>query len=116
MTYFRQNEPQQSPVREDARKPAEQEGRYAVKPEYQDRYDDGFDELNEQEEYEDEELTLTEKKQKANRIATALHAGNVTAVITGAILILILLGFLMTMISFVLNDINRSFTLFQTKF
>ena len=102
MTYFRQNEPQQSPVREDARKPAEQEGRYAVKPEYQDRYDD--------------ELTLTEKKQKANRIATALHAGNVTAVITGAILILILLGFLMTMISFVLNDINRSFTLFQTKF
>ena len=75
MTYFRQNEPQQSPVREDARKPAEQEGRYAVKPEYQDRYDDGFDELKAKAAKFDElEEASKSELQKATEKATALEA------------------------------------------
>ena len=43
-------------------------------------------------------------------------AGNLTAVITGTVVILVLLALLMNMIGFVINDADRNFTLFQTKF
>ena len=42
-------------------------------------------------------------------------AGNLFAVITGAVAILLLLALLFNMISFVLNDADRNFTLFQTR-
>ena len=43
-------------------------------------------------------------------------AGNLAAVITGTVAILALLALLMSMIGFVLNDADRNFTLFQTRF
>ena len=43
-------------------------------------------------------------------------AGNITAVIAGTVVILLLLALLMNMIGFVLNDADRNFTLFQTQF
>jgi hypothetical protein len=43
-------------------------------------------------------------------------AGNLAAVITGSVVILILLALLMSMVSFVLNDADRNFTLFQMRF
>ena len=63
------------------------------------------------------ELTPEEKKAiRTKRFRMASGAGNVTAVITGTLVILLLLAFLMNMIGFVLNDADRNFTLFQTRF
>ena len=45
-----------------------------------------------------------------------MGAGNLVAVIGGAVVILVLLSLLFNMIHFVVNDMNRSFSLFQTNF
>ena len=77
-------------------------------------YDDGFDPPP-----TEEEIMLSEEEQKAIRkkhFQIASGAGNLTAIITGAVVILVLLAFLMNMISFVLNDADRNFTLFQNRF
>ena len=51
-----------------------------------------------------------------HRFRTAYDVGNIAAVIGGALLILVLLALLMSMIGFVLNDADRNFMLFQTRF
>ncbi len=82
----------------------------------EDVYDDGFDELMD-ETGEIPELTeeeLDEKKQNHARLAYG--AGNLFGVITGAVLILILLTLIFSMVYFVINDMGRSFSLFQTNF
>lgn len=77
-------------------------------------YDDGFDELNEEEETElDPE---EEKEKKRDRFKLAVGAGNLIAVIGGTVAILLLLTLLFNMIYFVMNDIGRNFSLFQTNF
>lgn len=77
----------------------------------EEEYDDGFDELTEEEEPElDPE---TKKELKRDRFRLAVGAGNLVAVIGGAVAILLLLTLLFNMIYFVINDMGRSFTLFQ---
>lgn len=77
----------------------------------EEEYDDGFDELTEEEEPElDPE---TKKELKKDRFRLAVGAGNLVAVIGGTVAILLLLTLLFNMIYFVINDMGRSFTLFQ---
>lgn len=110
MAYFRANESEetkrQAPVASDEQS-AEQE-------EYiESDYDDGFDDLENEEE---EELTDEEIHEiRRHRFRLASGAGNLAAVITGTLVILLLLALLFNMIGFVLNDADRNFTLFQTR-
>ena len=77
----------------------------------EEEYDDGFDELTEEEEPElDPE---TKKELKRDRFRLAVGAGNLVAVIGGTVAILLLLTLLFNMLYFVINDMGRSFTLFQ---
>ena len=112
MAYFRENE-----TEETKRQPLPISGKEAADEttEYiESDYDDGFDDPAEEEE---EEITPEEKKAiRTKRFRMASGAGNVTAVITGTLVILLLLAFLLNMIGFVLNDADRNFTLFQTRF
>ena len=74
-------------------------------------YDDGFDELNEEEEPEiDPEV---KKEIKKDRLRVAVGAGNLIAIIGGTVAILILLTLIFNMVIFVINDMGRNFTLFQ---
>ena len=79
-------------------------------------YEDGFDELEENEETEDELTEEEEAEQTRSRIRFAFGAGNLFAVISGTVLILVLLTLLLSMINFLLTDLSRNATLFQTKF
>ncbi len=82
----------------------------------EDDYDDGFDELYEEAD-QDEELTDEEiEAKKSGRVRLAFGAGNLMAVIGGTVAILLLLTLLFNMIYFVMNDMSRSFSLFQTNF
>ncbi len=103
MPYFNDNESDEAlyPPQED-----EQE-------EY-DGYDDGFDDLEEITEPEESDEDRFERKR--SRLRFAAGAGNLVAVIGGAIVILLLLTLLFNMIYFVSNDMSRNFTLFRTNF
>ena len=81
----------------------------------EEEYDDGFDELNEEkpEEEPDPEEKLERKKE---RFRLAVGAGNLFAVIGGTVAILVLLTLLFNMVYFVISDMGRSFSLFQTNF
>ena len=84
--------------------------------EQEELYDDGFDELNE-EPYDVPEMTEEEiEERKQNQARLAYGAGNLFGVIAGAVLILVLLALIFSMIYFVINDMGRSFSLFQTNF
>lgn len=112
MAYFRENETQET-----RQQPLNLSGAEARDdmPEYvESDYDDGFDDP---EEPEEEELTEEEQREiRKKRFRVLSGAGNLTAVIAGTVVILLLLAFLMNMIGFVLNDADRNFTLFQTRF
>ena len=77
-------------------------------------YDDGFDDLQDEdtEPYDEEERTA----QRRNRVRFAEGAGNMIALIGGTLLILLLVLLIISMIYFVMNDMGRSFSLFQTNF
>ena len=77
-------------------------------------YDDGFDALNE--EVEPEPDPEEELEQKKDRLKLAVGATNLFAIIGGTVAILLLLTLLFNMIYFVINDMGRSFSLFQTNF
>ena len=82
----------------------------------EEEYDDGFDELTDDGEPE-EELDPQEKlERKRDRFRMAVGAGNLFAVIGGAVAILVLLTLIFNMVYFVINDMSRSFSLFQTNF
>lgn len=101
MAYFRNNEPA-----------PEEEYEYEDEEE---EYDDGFDELNEEAdvpELSEEEI----RERRASRFRTAVGAGNLLAVIGGTLLILLLLTMIISIVHFVINDMGRSFSLFQTNF
>lgn len=101
MAYFKSNEP----YPEDPYEAEEQE---------EEEYNDGFDELTD-EEYP--ELTDDEQQEiRKSRFRVALGAGNLVAVIGGALLILLLVTMILSMIYFVINDMSRSFSLFSTNF
>ena len=113
MAYFRRNDMedtlQQPPVG------TTEESGNGMQEEYvESDYDDGFDDPVEPEEEElsEEEQNVIRKR----RFRVLSGAGNLTAVITGTVVILVLLALLMNMIGFVLNDADRNFTLFQLRF
>ena len=99
MAYFKSNEP------------------YPEEPyetEVQEEYDDGFDKLTDEEE---PEISDDERQEiRRSRFRVALGAGNLVAVIGGALLILLLVTLIFSMIYFVINDMSRSFSLFSTNF
>ena len=62
---------------------------------------------------------LTEEERediRKGRFRLIFGVGNLTGIVIGSMLILLLLVLLFNMINFVTTDISRSFTLFQTKF
>lgn len=85
-----------------------------------DDYDDGFDELNEDgdpEAYDDYPGTEEElEEQKKERVRLLFSVGNLGGVILGTVVILLLVTLLLSMINFIQTDINRNFSLIQTKF
>ena len=92
------------------------ENPYPEEEETEPEYDDGFDELTEEEENEPE-LTEEEKAERTkDRLKLAFGAGNTIAVIAGTVLILILLALIFSMVHFVVTDMERNFSLFQTNF
>ena len=100
MAYFKSNEPYPE-------EPYETE-------EQEEEYDDGFDELTDEEE---PEISDDERQEiRRSRFRVALGAGNLVAVIGGALLILLLVTLIFSMIYFVINDMSRSFSLFSTNF
>ena len=100
MAYFKSNEPYPE-------EPYETE-------EQEEEYDDGFDELTDEEE---PEISDDERQEiRKSRFRVALGAGNLVAVIGGALLILLLVTMILSMIYFVINDMSRSFSLFSTNF
>ena len=112
MAYFRRNEGMEETRQQPAVRPGEE---YGDTPDYvESDYDDGFDDPAEE---PDEEISEEEKQAiRKKRFRLMSGAGNLTAVIAGTAAILILLALLMNMIGFVINDADRNFTLFQTKF
>lgn len=128
MAYFKQNEPEEtrrnstvSPEQEYDAEYAPEESRgnvpfsdqpYAAYdddgPVYDDDgYDDGFDEPAD---YTEEELSEEEKQaQKRDRIQMLFGAGDLTGIIAGTIVILLLVAFLFQMINFVRDDIHEFF-------
>ena len=102
MAYFRSNEPY----------PGEA---YKETEEQEPEYDDGFDELQEEEYIP--EISMEEKaEQTRSRIRLAMGAGNLFGVIAGAVLILLLLMMIFSIVHFVVTDMGRNFSLFQTNF
>lgn len=98
MAYFRNNE--SIPDRQDPE-------------ETQAEYDDGFDEPAEEEEMP--ELPEEEKaERRRGRMKLVFGAGNLFGVIAGAVLIMILLTLIFSMVHFVIVDMGRNFSLFQS--
>ena len=112
MAYFSGNDPEETRIQPPVRSG---EGvRYDAQDYVESDYDDGFDDPDETE--EEPELTDEEKDAiRKRRFRMMSGAGNLTAVIIGAAVILVLLALLMSMVSFVLNDADRNFTLFQMR-
>lgn len=104
MAYFKNNEPYQ-------------EEQYSEEEEQQPEvdYNDGFDVLDDDESVP--ELSYAEKAARTHkRIRMALGAGNLFGVIVGTVLILLMLTLIISMVHFVITDMGRSFSLFQTNF
>ena len=102
MAYFKSNDPV-----------PEENYQETEKPEVD--YDDGFDKM-EEEEYLPE-MTDEEKAERTrNRIRLAFGAGNLFGIIAGTVLILLLLTLIFSIVHFVVNDMGRNFSLFQTNF
>ena len=112
MAYFRTNEEEEArdqPIAGSREEIVNTETEYVGSD-----YDDGFDDP---EEAEETDISEEERKEiRENRYRVMSGAGNLAAVVTGTVVILALLALLMSMIGFVLNDADRNFTLFQTRF
>ena len=108
MTYFRENEETKLRQTDMPDVESEEEDEYIESD-----YDDGFDDPMTEDEEEAAEEERREIRRKRFRMASG--AWNVIMVIVGTLVILILLGLIFNMISFVMNDADRNFTLFQTR-
>ncbi len=113
MAYFRENEPDEI-LRQQVLNISPEDEKKENNIYIESDYDDGFDDPEEE---PGEELSEDERRGiRMHRFRTAYDVGNIAAVIGGALLILVLLALLMSMIGFVLNDADRNFMLFQTRF
>lgn len=102
MAYFKNNENYPGSSYPDDNMPEEE-------------YDDGLDDLPEPEEtplLSDEE----KEERKQNRARFAFGAGNLFGVVAGAVLILVMLTMIFSIVHFMINDLGRNFSLFQTNF
>lgn len=101
MAYFKNNEP-------------DPEEFYSAEENADEVYDDGFDELTEEPvpEFSEEEL----RERRSSRARMVLGAGNLFGVIAGTVLILILLTLIFSIVHFIINDMGRNLSLFQTNF
>ena len=112
MPYFERKNPEAYP---------QSDGDYE---EYADSYDDGFDDLLEDPEaveapLDPEEARLLEEEKKQSRLRKfriAAGLGDLSAVLIGAGVILLLVAFLISMFRFVSSDFARTFSLWQIKF
>ena len=103
MAYFKSNE-------------QEPENTYSETEQNETEYDDGFDDLYDNAD-EVPELSREEKAERTqSRLKLAFGAGNLFGVIAGTVLILVLLTLIFSMIHFVITDMGRNFSLFQTNF
>ena len=84
----------------------------------EDDYDDGFDDPYEDEDPDDlPELSEDEKADiQKKRAKVVFEAGNITGIIVGTVLVLLLVTILFSMAYFVRSDITRNFTLFRIQF
>lgn len=103
MAYFKSNEPLSR-------------DQYPAEEETEQEYNDGFDELTEEEEYDPEPTEEERRERRESRLRLAMGAGNLMAVIAGAVLILVLLTLIFSMVYFVIKDMGRNFSLFSTNF
>ena len=104
MAYFKHNEP-------DPQFP------YPETETQEEEYDDGFDQLQEEDEEYVPEISEEEKAERTRgRVRLAMGAGNLFGVIAGTVLILVLLTLIFSIIHFVITDMGRNFSLFQTNF
>ena len=102
VAYFKNNETYSDDPHQKEELPAEE-------------YDDGLDDLPESE--EQPELSEEEKEdRKQNRIRFVFGAGNLFGVVAGAVVILVVLTLIFSIIHFMVTDLGRSFSLFQTNF
>ncbi len=76
-------------------------------------YDDGFDELTDEDEIYEPEETTEERREK---LKTAAGIGNIFGIVAGVVVILLLVALLLRMGHFVEEDMTRNFALFQTNF
>ena len=118
MAYFKSNEQEETRRNQSLPDdPGYDDGNSSSWTEYPDEeYDDGFDEP-----YEDEEeLPELSEEEKADiqkkRAKMVFEAGNITGIIVGTVLVLLLVTILFSMVYFVRSDITRNFTLFRIQF
>ena len=112
MVYFRENEQEETKRQQVLDISAKDHG--GVEESYiESDYDDGFDDPSN----EPEEISEDEQKEiRAQHFRLASGAANIAAVIGGTLLILILLTLIFSIIHFVIKDMGRNFSLFQTNF
>ena len=79
-------------------------------------YDDGFDELTEEEEPEEEISEEELRREKLRKYRTAAGFGDLGATLVGVVVILVLVALLISMSQFVLSDFNQNFSLWATRF
>lgn len=123
MAYFKQNEPEETRRNNTVSPEQEYNAEYmpeynpAYNPQYEteyegdeyEEYDDGFDEPGEESDPEDELSEEERQAQKKDRIQMLFGAGDLTGIIAGTVVILLLLAFLFQMINFVRDDIHEFF-------
>ncbi len=91
-----------------------QEENREEEPTWDEDYDDGFDDLEPEEE---PELSPEEQRGiRKRRIRVMYDMGNTVGVVAGVVVILLLITLLISMVNFVLNDMDRNLSLFQTRF
>ena len=118
MAYFQSNQQNDGRGQAPAQDPAGYDNGYMPDPaeEEYDGYDDGFDDLLADEPVEDERTEKEKADIRKRRVRLLFGAGNLTGIILGSLLILLLLALLFSMINFLIGDISKNFTLFQTRF
>ena len=117
MAYFKSNEQEETRRNQSLPDdPAYNAGNSSWEEYPEEDYDDGFDDP-----YEDEdELPEIPEEEKADiqkkRAKVVFEAGNITGIIVGTVLVLLLVTVLFSMVYFVRSDITRNFTLFRIQF
>ena len=118
MAYFKNNEQEETRRNQSLPDDPGYDAGNSGWTEYPDEdYDDGFDEPYDEDENEPPELSEEEKADiQKKRAKVVFEAGNITGIIVGTVLVLLLVTILFSMVYFVRSDITRNFTLFRIQF